>query len=153
MDYTIVELEEQQLIGIGTRTSENDPDVGAQIGALWQKWMSEGIAMQVPAPVLAPYPCYGAYYNYDLSNNGYDALVGSASMSNSVPENMTSVVVPAGTYAKFSIKGDVVAAVQDAWEKIWRMQDLPRAFTVDFEAYAPGEDMQNADIDIYVALI
>lgn len=47
-----------------------------------------------------------------------------------------------------------MASVAKAWEEIWADEELTakRAYTVDFEAYLPGEDMSCADIDVYVAL-
>jgi predicted transcriptional regulator YdeE len=37
-----------------------------------------------------------------------------------------------------------------AWGEIWKM-DLDRSFTGDFEEYLTG-DVENCDIDIYIAL-
>ena len=59
-------------------------------------------------------------------------------------------IIPAGKYAKFSICGNMVTAVAEAWQQIWDM-DLDRSFTGDFEEYKNSE-VENAEIDIYVAL-
>ena len=70
-------------------------------------------------------------------------------------EGMEAQTIAAGRYAKIAIRGgDCVTSVQKAWEEIWADEELgaQRAFTVDFEAYLPGEDMSCADIDVYVAL-
>ena len=58
--------------------------------------------------------------------------------------------IPAGKYAKFVIHGDMVKAVQNAWQEIWQM-DLKRSFCYDFEEYQ-NSDMENAEIHIYVGL-
>ena len=44
----------------------------------------------------------------------------------------------------------MVTAVLDAWQQICQM-DLDRSFTGDFEEYK-NADVENAEIDIYVAL-
>lgn len=151
MDYTIVEFEEQTVMGVTTRTSNEAADCGEKIGGLWGQMMGQGKAQTIPEPKLTPYVSYGLYYNYDFTTMEYDVMVGCASMGSEAPSGMEKVVIPAGKYAKFSIVGDVVKSVGNAWNEIWEM-DLDRAFTVDFEAYLPGEDMQNAGIDIYIAL-
>ncbi len=155
MDYTIVELPEQQLIGL-TQTGliNDDPACSAKIGAVWQRFNTPDTFEAIPDAETIPYPCFGAYYDYDLTTNGYTLLVGCASSAVAAPEGMASVTIPAGRYAKFSIQGDCVTAVGQAWMNIWSDQELlaKRAFTVDFEAYLPGEDMTNANIDIYIAI-
>lgn len=64
--------------------------------------------------------------------------------------NLESRVIPAGTYAKFRIHGNMETAVRNAWEKIWDM-DLDRTFTGDFEEYL-NDDYNHADINLYVAI-
>ncbi len=71
------------------------------------------------------------------------------------PEGMERQEIPAGRYAKVEIRGgDCVASMQEVWEAAWADEELTaqRAFTVDFEAYLPGEDMACADIDVFLAL-
>lgn len=158
MDYTIVELPERTLIGPSITTGHNDPDCSKQIGELWQNLMVQGLISQIPQPILEPYGCFGAYYNYNFDDMTYATLAGCESSASKAPEDMELITIPAGKYAKFSIHGDVVKAVGAAWEKIWAMEDIAamRANTVDFEAYYPVEDNQNteqeADIDIFIAL-
>lgn len=151
MEYATERFEEQQVIGITTRTANDAPDCGQKIGSLWQTMMGGEADYTVPEASLEPYTCFGLYYDYDFSDNSYAVMVGSASTSATVPDGMKKIIIPAGNYAKFSIVGDVVDDVTKAWNEIWAM-DLPRSFTVDFEAYLPGEDMKNARIDIYIAL-
>ena len=135
MDYTIVEMPARAIAGQRIRTANDSPSCTADIGGLWQRFMEAGMDRSVPGAVVEPYPCFALYYDYDLAANEYDLL--------------------AGRYAKVEIRGgDCVESVQKAWMDIWTDEELTaqRAFTVDFEAYLPGEDMACADIDIYVAL-
>lgn len=153
MEYTIVELPESHIIGPTIRTGNEDPQCAEKIGVLWQEFM-ETAGQNVPEPVVEPHSCYGLYYNYDFTDMQYDMTVGCQSAAKAAPEDMELITIPAGKYAKFSTKGNVVKAVIDAWNAIWAMEDLAamRAYTVDFEAYLPGEDMDNAEIDLYIAL-
>jgi len=58
--------------------------------------------------------------------------------------------IPAGSYAKFIVKGNVVTAVAEFWQELWKM-DLNRAFVCDFEEYQNG-DCENAEIHLYIGL-
>lgn len=153
MSYTIVDMPERAIAGLRTRTANDSPSCTADIGGLWQRFMEAGMDQSVPGAVVDPYPCYALYYGYDLATNEYDLLIGCETGAE-IPE-AERCVIPAGRYAKFEIRGgDCVESVQKVWMDIWTDEELTaqRAFTVDFEAYLPGEDMGNADIDIFVAL-
>lgn len=154
MEYTVVELSESTIMGPVIRTGNNDPAVAEKIGGLWNEFMQNGMAESIPQPITEPYTCYGLYYHYDFESMEYETMVGCESKADAAPQGMELITIPAGKYAKFSTKGDVVQAVIKAWDDIWAMEDFAalRAYTVDFEAYLPGEDMQNACIDLYVAL-
>ena len=116
--------------------------------------MGEGRDRAIPETRGEPYGCFGLYYDYDLNDMGYTMLVGCETSADA-PEGMETQTIAAGRYAKIAIRGgDCVASVAKAWEEIWADEELTakRAYTVDFEAYLPGEDMSCADIDVYVAL-
>ena len=153
MDYTIVEMPARAIAGQRIRTANDSPSCTADIGGLWQRFMEAGMDQSVPGAIVEPYPCFALYYGYDLATNEYDLLVGCETDDAAAgPERQA---IPAGRYAKVEIRGgDCVESVQTAWMDIWTDEELTaqRAFTVDFEAYLPGEDMACADIDIYVAL-
>lgn len=154
MDYTIVELPTRTIIGPTIHTGNEDPEVAQKIGELWNKFMEDGMSGSIPAPIIEPYSCYGLYYNYDFSDMTYDTMVGVESAADTTPEGLQLVVIPAGRYAKFNTRGNVVQAVIDAWNAIWAMEELVplRANTVDFEAYHPSDDMDDTEIDLYIAL-
>ena len=154
MHYEIVELPARTVAGSAVRASNNSPEEGAVIGQLWQRFMGEGMDRAIPEVRVEPYGCFGLYYDYDMSDMGYTMLVGCETSADA-PEGMETQTIAAGRYAKIAIRGgDCVASVAKAWEEIWADEELTakRAYTVDFEAYLPGEDMSCADIDVYVAL-
>lgn len=144
MQYEIVTLPEKKIVGLSARTGNNDPQMGAVIGGLWQKFM-DGIWSMVNHPA-NPY-CVCLYSGYDATS--YDVTVGAEVTKNGNP-TLTEKTIPAGKYAKFHIKGDVVKDVGSAWAEIWAMP-LDRSFTGDFEEYLSNVDGV-AEIDIYIAL-
>ena len=99
---------------------------------------------------------HGLYYNYRAAGHECDLLIGcKTGGSTPVPEGMATRVVPAGRYAKFEIRGGhMVRDTVAVWKLVISDDKLSaqRSFTGNYEAYYPGEDVENADIDIYVAL-
>lgn len=155
MDYTIVEMPEIRLVGPSIHVDGSTVGDNAEIESLWGRFMSLS-QESIPGSQLRPYPCYGLYYNYSATGHEYDLLVGCRTGGSApVPEGMATRVVPVGRYAKFEIRGGhMVRDTVAAWERIFADEGLmaQRSFTGDYEAYYPGEDVENADIDIYVAL-
>ena len=154
MQYEIVELPARTVVGPSVRASNNSPEEGAVIGQLWQRFMGEGMDRSIADVRVDPYGCFALYYDYNMDEMSYELLVGCETSADA-PEGMQAQAIAAGRYAKFTIRGgDCVKSVQDVWEAIWADEELTaqRAFTVDFEAYLPSEDMSCADIDIFVAL-
>lgn len=154
MDYEIVELPARTVVGPTVRASNNSSGEGAVIGQLWARFLGESLDRSIPGTRVEPYGCFALYYGYDFSDMSYDLLVGCQTDAEA-PESMERQEIPAGRYAKVEIRGgDCVASVQEVWEAAWADEELTaqRAFTVDFEAYLPGEDMACADIDVFLAL-
>lgn len=154
MDYTIVELAERRIVGLTINTSNSDPDCTEKIGGVWRAFMDEGMAESVPEAVTEPYLCFGLYYDYAMADQSYTMMVGCESAGGRACNPLQELVIPAGTYAKFTVHGDCVDTVVEAWNEIWAMEELTarRAWTVDFEAYPPGSDQADTDIDLYIAL-
>ncbi len=145
MKYEIVMLKEKRVVGFCQRTGNDKEDMGNVIGGLWQKWSQVN---DVQGRKNKKY--IGLYTDY--VGMEYDTTVGcEVEKSTLIPEGMTEKIIPAGKYAKFVLHGDVVKTVQQAWEDIWKM-NLERTFTGDFEEYQEGEDMENMEIYIYVAI-
>lgn len=146
MNYEIVQLQEKIVVGVGIRTGNESPTMGEDISNLWVKLYQEGIGATIKNKTNEY--AIGLYCDYD-DKSDYFTLAGNEVSQSENPE-LTTKIIPAGKYAKFSIKGDMVTAVQKAWGDIWQM-DLDRAYTGDFEEYL-NSDWENALIDIYVAL-
>jgi len=145
MNYEIVNLEEKMIVGVSTATSNEDPQMGEKIGKLWVELYQGGVNAKVNNKVND----YAIGLYSDYTENGYIVTAGNE-VSKSENDELTTKVVPAGRYAKFSVHGPMEKAVAQAWTQIWSI-DLDRSFTGDFEEYI-NSDFENADIDIYIAL-
>lgn len=150
MTYEIVTLQEKRAAGISARTANNSPETGAVIGGLWQKFFSEGVYTSIEHKVNEK--ALGIYRDYATDETGaYTAMVAcETDAEGEQPEGLETIVIPAGRYAKFVVKGDMVKAVAAFWTELWKM-DLPRSFVCDFEEYQ-DERMEDAEIHIYVGL-
>lgn len=145
MNYEIVTLEEKIVVGVSTQTSNEDPQMGEKIGRLWTELYQGGIHDTIKNKVNE----YAIGLYSDYTNDGYMVTAGNE-VSKSENEELTTKVIPAGRYAKFSVQGHMETAVAQAWSEIWTT-DLDRSFTGDFEEYL-NSDFENAKIDIYIAL-
>ncbi len=151
MKYEVVQLEEKKVVGLQIRTSNDDPNMGNKIGMTWEKFFAEGLYAQIPHKKNDK--TIGLYTHYEFGVKGeYDVVVCcEVEDTENLPEKFNLATIPSGSYAKFIVRGHVQKAVADFWTKFWTM-DLDRKFSSDFEEYQGGEDMENAEIHIYISL-
>lgn len=145
MEYVIVNLKEKIVVGVSAVTSNESPEMGEIIRGLWQKLYEAGIVETIKNTVNS----YAIGLYSDYNNNKYCVTVGKE-VSSAENLHLSTKVIQAGKYAKFSVHGNMVSAVADAWSKIWEL-NLDRSYTGDFEEYL-NTDVDNANIDIYIAL-
>jgi len=151
MDYEVVYLEEKIVAGIVTRTSNNAPDMGKVIGESWQKFLEEGLYSIIPNK--KNNNTIGLYTNYEDKVNGtYDVMI---CCEISKQENLSNEIqmkkIVEEKYAKFVVKGKTKESVGECWTKIWAM-DLDRKYTLDFEEYISGGEIDEQKIHIYIAI-
>ena len=148
-----VKIEAFKVIGIAVRTTNVNGQAGQDIGQLWGKFMSEGIADKIPNKLDAN--IFSIYTNYEGDHmKPYDTILGcKVSSLDEVPVGMVGQAFDGGTYGKFISKGDLTKGVVfGTWSEIWK-KDLDRVYTADFEIY--GERAQNptdAEVDVLIAL-
>ena len=141
------------LIGIEARTSFREEKNGAGvIGALWARFMGDGIPAAVPNRVANE--TIALYTDYESDEYGEYTLVVGARVASiaEVPEGMVAKHVQAARYAVFPTDpgDDVAHRVINAWKRVWnepRTAEYARAYKADFEVY--GTD---GAIDIYVGV-
>lgn len=149
MDYEIVTLNEKTVVGLSARTNNTSADMGMVIGGLWNRFYNDGVYLSIPDKVNGK--ALGIYTDYAGDEKAdYTVLVAYEVGSASENSELTVRKIPKGRYAKFTVKGDMVTAVANAWQEIWNME-LNRSFICDFEEYQ-NDDMENAEIHIYVGL-
>ena len=152
MKYEIVELEEKIITGIRIKTTNQDGKAMQDIGITWQKLFANGIYEKIPNKVNGK--TIGLYTEYEGDYTKPYTFIAGAEVSQEIQmsEEIESIMIPKGKYAKFIITGDVQNSVGKVWQEIWNM-DLKRKYTCDFEEYQNNsEDMLKQEIHIYIAL-
>lgn len=145
MNYEIVELKEKIVVGVNEVTGNDDPNMGAIIGGLWNDLYEGGVSSNIKNKVNE----YAIGLYSDYNDNKYEVTVGNE-VSKADNNGYIVKTIPAGKYAKFSITGHMQRAVAAAWEEIWKM-NLDRSYLADFEEYL-NSDYENAKINIYISL-
>lgn len=150
MNYEIVNLKEKTVVGLSARTNNTSPEMEKVIGGLWQKFYSPEICPKIKNR--ANQKALGIYTDYDSDENGdYTvAVMCEVTEASELPDGSEERKIPAGRYAKFTVKGNMVTAVREFWQELWNT-DLNRAFVCDFEEYQ-NADPENAEIHIYISL-
>lgn len=148
-----VTIESFKVIGIAVRTTNENGQAAQDIGQLWQKFMSEGIAEKIPNKIDAN--VFSIYTNYEGDHTQpYDTILGcKVSSLEAIPEGMVAQAFDGGNYLKFISKGDLTKGVVfGTWSEIWK-QDLDRVYTADFEIYGEkAQNPSNAEVDIFIAV-
>ena len=156
MKYEIVEISKKTLVGLKARIKE-EKTAQDTIWNLWKDLYSEKGVKNVKDRKNGN--LMGVYYNYSNENGfEYDCLTGCEVKDtiDKIPEDMTSLEIPEGKYAKFVIFGNPVKAVGEFWYKFWEefgkeKSDI-RNYTYDFEEYIAGNDYENTEIYIYISI-
>jgi predicted transcriptional regulator YdeE len=149
----IQQIKTFNVIGISVRTTNENMQAGNDIPALWNKFMNEGIANQIPNKT--DHSIYCIYTDYEKDHTKpYTTLIGcKVENLDLIPDGMVGKVFEQATYQRRIAKGNLSQGlVYNEWTKIWN-DDIDRAFTADFEVY--GEKAQNpedAEVEIFVAL-
>ncbi|MBO9592906.1 MAG: AraC family transcriptional regulator [Niabella sp.] len=142
-----------KVIGIGVRTTNENNQAAKDIAALWNRFLTAGIAQQIPNKTGDE--IYSVYTAYEKDHTQpYTTILGCRVASfDHIPEGMEAVEITAGTYACFTATGKLGdGAVFNEWLKIWNTQ-LPRKYTTDFEVYgAKAQDPEHAEVPIFIAL-
>jgi len=150
MTYETVNLKEKTVVGLSARTNNSSPEMEKIIGRLWQKFYSPEIYANIKNR--ANQKALGIYTDYDSDENGdYTvAVMCEVTEVSELPHETEVRRIPAGQYAKFVVKGNMLTAVREFWRELWNM-DLNRAFVCDFEEYQ-NADPENAEIHMYISL-
>ena len=136
---------ERTLIGIESRASNEDPQA---IGAIWQRFMADKLADQIPNR--ADHCLVAAYCDYDGDHTDpYTFFLGcTVTSSESVPDGFTRRVILSGRYLRREAKGTMPEALMAEWGSIWT-SGIDRLYKLDFEIHNPD---QPGCVDIYIGV-
>ena len=148
-----VNLDTVHVIGVFTKTSNQDQQAAKDIPALWQRFMKEETGLKVSNRIGEEIIC--AYFEYEGDHMApYTCLVGyKVPNLDEIPEGMKGITIPGGKYSKFLAKGDLTgSALWETWNAIWK-EDLDRTFAVDFELYGEkAYPINNGEADVYIGV-
>ncbi len=147
-------IQKFSVIGISVRTSNENGQAGQDIPALWNKFMTEGIAEQIPNKIDNSIYCIYTEYEKDHTKP-YTTILGcKVENLDAIPNGMVGKIFEETTYSKHIAKGNILQGmVFNEWTKIWN-SDLSRTFTADFEVYGEkAQNPENAEVDIFIAVI
>ena len=150
MNYEIVTLDEKTIVGFSARTNNSSPEMSSVIGGLWKKLYSESNLATITDRTNDK--AVGVYTDYAANEKGDYTVIAAFEVSDSqnAPKDMAVYKIPSGKYAKFVVRGNMVTAVSDFWQELWKM-NLERTFICDFEEYQ-NADFENAEIHIYIGI-
>ena len=146
-------MQKMNIVGISVRTSNNNGEAARDIPALWNKFMVEGVAAKIPNKVDETIYCLYTDYEKDHTTP-YTTILGCAvNTLADIPKEMVFKTIEVANYQKYTAKGNLnEGIVFNEWMKIWN-SDLDRAYTTDYEVYGvKAGDMENAEVDIFIAL-
>ncbi|WP_099187307.1 GyrI-like domain-containing protein [Tepidibacter mesophilus] len=151
MQYEIVTLTKKVVVGKSIRTTNKNEQSMKDIGAMWEKFINESIYENIRNKVDGK--GIGLYTKYDGdATKPYTFMCCCEVTEPDNSDGLDKKIINEGKYAKFTIKGNMVKEVGEAWYEIWNM-DLDRKYDSDFELYHnDSEDMNNQTIDIFISL-
>jgi predicted transcriptional regulator YdeE len=149
----MIQLQSFFIIGISVQTTNANNQAATDISGLWQKFMSENVAHNIPNKI--DDTVYSVYCRYESDYTApYTTLLGcKVSSIENIPDGFDFIEIVDGNYEQFVSTGNLMeGVVYKTWVDIWN-KDLPRAYTTDFEVYGEkSADPSNASVDIFIAL-
>ncbi len=146
-------IEKFFVIGIAVRTTNENGQAEKDIPALWNDFMTNGIADKIPNKIDNSILCIYTDYEKDYTKP-YTTILGCKVPDlQIIPEGMVGKTFETADYTKINAKGNILQGmVFSEWIKIWN-SDLDRAYTADFEVYGEkAQNLENAEVDIFIAI-
>jgi predicted transcriptional regulator YdeE len=150
-----IEIKDQKrfyLVGISTRTINNNGQSQNDIGALWTRFISDGLLLQIDSRVSDDIYC--VYTDYETDHSGYYTTVLGCKVSSldDIPQGFTGITIPQGKYRVYYLAGKFPENVQSAWQEIWKSR-VERKYTVDFDLYmANPKNFEETEVKICVSV-
>lgn len=134
------------------KTTNEDGKSAIDCGNLWQKFQNEKCFIRIPGKL--DDAVYAVYYEYegDLAKP-FSYFIGCrVSPDSEIPVGMKKLIIPEGSYRKFTAKGKMPDCIADTWKDIWE-SGIKRSYDFDFELYDErSRDWQNAEVNIFISI-
>lgn len=140
----IQHLDSFNIIGIAIETTNANRQAAQDLGQLWGQFYSQDIIAQIPNKINED--IYAIYTDYESDYRGkYTAIIGcKVSSLDELPIGLIGREIQGGTFQKHIAKGEMPAAVGNAWQKIWAQgAKIHRTYLADFDVY--GANAQNGE--------
>ena len=124
------------IVGLELRTS--NLEANQTIPAHWNRFATEAVLERITHKASSDvYAVYTRYQHEGLNNTGVYSLVIGAAVSSleSLPADLTSVVLPASIYEVVAVPHGRPELVGEAWQTIWQQDTSTRTFIADCERY------------------
>lgn len=143
-----------KIIGIATKTSNNNGQAIEDLGKLWNQFFAENIITKIPNTISSN--IYSIYTDYESDYTGkYTTIIGcEVSSLNDIPEGMVGREFESQTFKKYIAKGELHEAVGKTWSEIWNDDaNLNRTYMYDYELYTEkAQNPADAEIEIYIGV-
>ncbi len=146
-------IQKFHVIGIATRTTNENGQSAKDIEELWGRFWGEKIQEQIPNKVTDD--IYAIYTDYETDFTGpYTTIVGlPVSSLENIPEGFVGMTIETAMYQKFVSKGKMPEAVFNTWLEIWQNKNLNRAYKADFTVHSKKYyDGDNAEVETFISL-
>ncbi len=143
-----------KIIGIETRTSNENGVAIEDLGKLWGQFFGENIASKIPNKISDT--IYAVYTDYESDYKGkYTTIIGcEVDNLDNIPDGLIGREFAAQKSEKFVAKGEIHKAVGETWGEIWaKYKELNRTYLYDYEVYGEkAQDPNNAKIEIFIGI-
>lgn len=154
-----VYLDTFYLVGIATRTTNENQQAATDIKALWEQFWQNNVLATLDAQVgkRADAQLYAVYTEYeDDFTKPYTVAVGAkfTEKPTHLPDGFRAIEVHAGDYAVFSDTGDLTSGlVVQLWQDVWQTE-LNRAYQTDLEVYPDPAttNPKDAAVTLYIGV-
>ncbi|WP_233900518.1 GyrI-like domain-containing protein [Tenacibaculum piscium] len=148
------QIEEFKIIGIETRTSNENGKASEDLGKLWEQFFTTNVPNKIVNKESDE--IFAIYTDYESDYKGeYTCILGMKVNSlEQIPNNLIGREFQNGKYQKFIAKGEMPNAVVKTWKEIWsKDKELNRKYTADLEVYGKNsQNGENSEVDIYIAM-
>jgi len=153
MNYQTIET--FYVVGISTRTTNENGQAAQDIEQLWQIFWNQNISAQIANKINDE--IYAVYTNYESDHTKpYDTIIGYAVHSlENIPAGFVGLTIQQANYKKITSKGTMPAAVFNTWLSIWADDELSskRAYQFDFTIHGEKyNDQDTAEVDTYISI-